>query len=136
MFAVLEYFSLLSSLKITSSRMSFWSLRSFVMIHFRWTLEILNLFNLRIPNMEWLTSPNTVNDGFKAPPPTNSEIKLRSILRSKKIAFKDSQVIWYTGCDKYTPDLLIGKKLIVEVMIVLNLFILIIIIITTNIAHL
>jgi hypothetical protein len=24
--------------------------------------------------------------------------------------FKDSQVIWYTGCDKYTPDLLIGKK--------------------------
>jgi hypothetical protein len=36
-------------------------------------------------------------------------------LRSKKIAFKDSQVIWYTGCDKYTPDLLIGRKLIVEV---------------------
>src|SRR6188472_1148647 len=55
------------------------------------------------------------NSSFKAPPPTNSEIKLRSILRSKKIAFKDSQVIWYTGCDKYTPDLLIGKKLIVEV---------------------
>jgi very-short-patch-repair endonuclease len=25
-----------------------------------------------------------------------------------------SQVIWYTGCDKYTPDLIIGKKLIVE----------------------
>ena len=62
-----------------------------------------------------MTPPDTVNDGFKAPPPTNSEIKLRSILRSKKIAFKDSQVIWYTGCDKYTPDLLIGKKLIVEV---------------------
>ena len=59
--------------------------------------------------------PDTVNYGFKVPPPTNSEIKLRSILRSKKIAFKDSQVIWYTGCDKYTPDLLIGKKLIVEV---------------------
>src|SRR5215467_8197064 len=31
------------------------------------------------------------------------------------LLFKDSQVIWYTGCDKYTPDLLIGKKLIVEV---------------------
>jgi len=63
-----------------------------------------------------LTRPDIVNNyGFKAPPPTNSEIKLRSILRSKKIAFKDSQVIWYTGCDKYTPDLIIGRKLIVEV---------------------
>jgi very-short-patch-repair endonuclease len=62
-----------------------------------------------------LTPPDIVNYGFKAPPPTNSEIKLRSILRSKKIAFRDSQVIWYTGCDKYTPDLLIGEKLIVEV---------------------
>jgi very-short-patch-repair endonuclease len=29
--------------------------------------------------------------------------------------FKDSQVIWYTGCDKYSPDLLIGKKLNIEV---------------------
>jgi hypothetical protein len=36
-------------------------------------------------------------------------------LRSKKLALKDSQVIWYTGCDRYTPDLLIGKSLIVEV---------------------
>jgi very-short-patch-repair endonuclease len=62
-----------------------------------------------------LTPPDIVNHGFKAPPPTNSEIKLRSILRSKKIAFKDGQVIWYTGCDKYTPDLIIGRKLIVEV---------------------
>jgi len=63
-----------------------------------------------------LTPPDIVNNyGFKAPPPTNSEIKLRSILRSKKIAFKEGQVIWYTGCDKYTPDLIIGRKLIVEV---------------------
>jgi very-short-patch-repair endonuclease len=62
-----------------------------------------------------LTHHDTVNDGFEAPPPTNSEIKLRSILCSKKIVFKDNQVIWYTGCDKYTPDLRIGKKLIVEV---------------------
>lgn len=62
-----------------------------------------------------MTRPDIVNYGFKAPPPTNSEIKLRSILRSKKIAFKDGQVIWYTGCDKYTPDLIIGRKLIVEV---------------------
>jgi len=62
-----------------------------------------------------LAPPDIVNYGFKAPPPTNSEIKLRSILHSKKITFKDSQVIWYTGCDKYTPDLIIGRKLIVEV---------------------
>jgi very-short-patch-repair endonuclease len=61
-----------------------------------------------------LASSDTVNYGFKAPT-TSSEIKLRSILHSRKIAFKDSQVIWYTGCDKYTPDLIIGKKLIVEV---------------------
>src|SRR2546421_6917645 len=58
---------------------------------------------------------NNNNSSFKAPPPTNSEIILRSILRSKKILFKDSQVIWYTGCDAYTPDLLIGRTLIVEV---------------------
>ncbi len=55
------------------------------------------------------------SSSFKAPAPTNSEIRLRSILRSKKIIFKDSQVIWYTGCDFYTPDLIIGNKLIVEV---------------------
>jgi very-short-patch-repair endonuclease len=62
-----------------------------------------------------LTSPDRISYDFKVPPPTRAEIKLRSILRSKKIAFKDSQVIWYTGCDRYTPDLLIGKRLIVEV---------------------
>ena len=60
------------------------------------------------------SSDRLYND-FRAPPPTYSERKLRSILRSKKIGFKDSQIIWYTGCDRYTPDLLIGKKLIVEV---------------------
>jgi very-short-patch-repair endonuclease len=61
-------------------------------------------------------NPDTINNSsFKAPPPTNSELKLRSILRSKKILFKDSQVIWYTGCDAYTPDLIVGKTLIVEV---------------------
>src|SRR5918911_3193552 len=45
----------------------------------------------------------------------SSDRKLRSILRSKNVAFKDSQIIWYTGCDRYTPDLLVGKRLIVEV---------------------
>jgi very-short-patch-repair endonuclease len=52
---------------------------------------------------------------FRVPPPTYSERKLRSILRSRKVAFKDSQIIWYTGCDRYTPDLLVGNRLIVEV---------------------
>jgi very-short-patch-repair endonuclease len=55
------------------------------------------------------------DDKFRAPPPTESELKLRSILRYKKIPFKHSQIIWYTGCDKYTPDLIIGEKLIIEV---------------------
>jgi very-short-patch-repair endonuclease len=57
------------------------------------------------------------SDNFKAPPPTESELKLRSVLRFKKIPFKNSQIIWYTGCydDKYTPDLIVGEKLIVEV---------------------
>ena len=56
-----------------------------------------------------------LNNDFRAPAPTYSERKLRSILRLKKIPFKDSQIIWYTGCDRYTPDLLIRKRLIVEV---------------------
>jgi very-short-patch-repair endonuclease len=60
-------------------------------------------------------SSNRPYNGFRAPRPTYSERKLRFILRSKKVAFKDSQIIWYTGCDRYTPDLLVGKKLIVEV---------------------
>jgi very-short-patch-repair endonuclease len=59
-------------------------------------------------------SDRPYND-FRAPPPTYSERKLRSILCLKKVPFKDSQIIWYTACDRYTPDLLIGKKLIVEV---------------------
>ncbi|HZA07379.1 MAG TPA: hypothetical protein VE619_06730, partial [Nitrososphaeraceae archaeon] len=60
-------------------------------------------------------SSNRPYNDFKVPPPTYSERKLRSILRSKKVAFKDSQIIWYTGCDRYTPDLLVGNRLIVEV---------------------
>jgi hypothetical protein len=40
---------------------------------------------------------------------------LRRILRSKKIPIKEGQVIWYTSCDQYTPDLIVGKKLIIEV---------------------
>jgi len=56
-----------------------------------------------------------MNLSFRAPAPTKSELKLMDALQSKKMSFKDGQVIWYTGCDKYTPDLIIGKKLIVEI---------------------
>ena len=54
------------------------------------------------------------NSKFKAPPPTKAEHKLRSILNSK-ILIQYGKIIWYTNCNKYTPDLIIGKKLIVEV---------------------
>ena len=36
-------------------------------------------------------------------------------MRSKGIQIKVSQIVWYTACDKYTPDLIIGKGLIIEV---------------------
>ena len=51
----------------------------------------------------------------KPPKPTPSELMLRKILRSRKIPFKTDQVIWYTSCDCFTPDLIIGKHLIIEV---------------------
>jgi very-short-patch-repair endonuclease len=60
-----------------------------------------------------LTITNTTK--FKAPPPTKAELKLRSILNSKNLLFKPGHVIWYTNCHKYTPDLIIGKRLIIEV---------------------
>jgi very-short-patch-repair endonuclease len=60
-----------------------------------------------------LTITNTTN--FKAPQPTKAELKLRSILNSKNLIFKPGQVIWYTNCNKYTPDLIISKRLIIEV---------------------
>jgi len=47
--------------------------------------------------------------------PTPSELRLRNVLRSRKIPFKSDQVIWYTSCDCFTPDLIIGKSLIIEV---------------------
>ena len=63
--------------------------------------------------MSNLTITNTTK--FKAPPPTKAELKLRSILNSKNLLFKPGHVIWYTNCHKYTPDLIIGKRLIIEV---------------------
>ena len=52
---------------------------------------------------------------FAIPKPTKSELLVRKILRSNDIYPKYGQVIWYTEYNKYTPDLIIGKKLIVEV---------------------
>lgn len=46
---------------------------------------------------------------------TQFELKLSNVLRSRKIPFKTDQVIWYTGCDCITPDLIIGNNLIIEV---------------------
>lgn len=51
----------------------------------------------------------------KPPKPTPSELTLRKILDRKQIPFKTDKVIWYTSCDCFTPDLLIGKSLIIEV---------------------
>ena len=51
----------------------------------------------------------------KPPKPTPSELTLRKILNRKQIPFKTDKVIWYTSCDRFTPDLLIGKSLIIEV---------------------
>ena len=51
----------------------------------------------------------------KLPKPTPSELKLRKILELKQVLFRYGKVIWYTSCDCFTPDLLIGKNLIIEV---------------------
>ena len=51
----------------------------------------------------------------KPPKATSSEFRLRNVLRSRKIPFKTDQVIWYTSCDCFTPDLIIGRSLIIEV---------------------
>jgi hypothetical protein len=55
------------------------------------------------------------NNTFAIPKPTKSELLVRKILRANNIHPKYGQIIWYTEYDKYTPDLIIGKKLIVEV---------------------
>ena len=51
----------------------------------------------------------------KPPKPTLSELTLRKILNRRQIPFKTDKVIWYTSCDCFTPDLIIGKSLIIEV---------------------
>ena len=57
-------------------------------------------------------------NNFRIPKPTQSELLVRKILTENGLLFEHGQVIWYTEDEKYTPDLIIGKKgkrLIVEV---------------------
>ena len=56
-----------------------------------------------------------MEDYCKPPKPTSSELRLRKILDREQVPFKTDQVIWYTSCDCFTPDLIIGKRLIIEV---------------------
>jgi very-short-patch-repair endonuclease len=56
-----------------------------------------------------------MEDYCKPPKPTAYELKLRKILDRDQVPFKSDKVIWYTSCDCFTPDLIIGKRLIIEV---------------------
>ena len=49
------------------------------------------------------------------PKPTFYERKLASRLAANNIPYKSQVVIWYTRANYYTPDFVIGQKLIVEV---------------------
>jgi very-short-patch-repair endonuclease len=49
------------------------------------------------------------------PRPTFCERKLASRLAANNIPYKSQPVIWYTRANYYTPDFIIGQKLIVEV---------------------
>jgi very-short-patch-repair endonuclease len=49
------------------------------------------------------------------PRPTFYERKLASRLATNNIPYKSQPVIWYTRANYYTPDFIIGQKIIVEV---------------------
>ena len=49
------------------------------------------------------------------PKPTRFEKRLSYKLSQRNIPYKSGPVIWFTRAHYYTPDLMIGKKLIVEV---------------------
>jgi hypothetical protein len=56
-----------------------------------------------------------MNNYCNQPKARTSKCKLRNILKSEKIPFYYNKVIWYTSCDYFTPDLIIGKNLFIEV---------------------
>ncbi|HEX5187283.1 MAG TPA: hypothetical protein VFV86_10380, partial [Nitrososphaeraceae archaeon] len=56
-----------------------------------------------------------MEDYCKPPKRTPYEVALKKILDKKEVPAKPNQVIWYTSCDCFTQDLIIGKHLIIEV---------------------
>ena len=52
---------------------------------------------------------------MEVPRPTFYERKLASRLTANNIPYKSQAVIWYTRANYYTPDFVIGQRLIVEV---------------------
>ena len=52
---------------------------------------------------------------MQAPAPTKYENQLAAALSRRKIPYKVGLIIWYTRADYYTPDFIIGERLIVEV---------------------
>ncbi|MDP9306640.1 MAG: DUF559 domain-containing protein [Thermoproteota archaeon] len=52
---------------------------------------------------------------MEVPKPTFYERKLAFRLAAKNIPYKSQPVIWYTRANYYTPDFIVGQKLIVEV---------------------
>lgn len=52
---------------------------------------------------------------MEVPRPTFYERKLASRLAANNIPYKSQAVIWYTRANYYTPDFVIGQRLIVEV---------------------
>jgi hypothetical protein len=49
------------------------------------------------------------------PAPTKWELILIDILHKRKVPVSRGRIIWYTTSEKYSPDLLIGNDMIVEV---------------------
>ena len=49
---------------------------------------------------------------MKLPEPTRYEKILGDRLRRRNVPFKSGPVIWFTRADYYTPDLVVGKRLI------------------------
>jgi hypothetical protein len=52
---------------------------------------------------------------MKIPEPTRYEKRLGDRLSSRNIPYKSGPAVWFTRADYYTPDLVVGKRLIVEV---------------------
>jgi very-short-patch-repair endonuclease len=52
---------------------------------------------------------------MEVPKPTFYERKLAHELATKNIPYKSQPIIWYTRANYYTPDFILGQKLIVEV---------------------